>query len=141
MNIKEIFGVDGNIIWEEHESESGKMYQIGYLEEEKSDEEKEKNKLTKKVPFSVDVDWKINSAASFYEAFQKQTGITNYSLKYFFSDYDPYLYTLYFTNIEHYDYHFTDATGDRYRCNTYRNGNHLVSYNSKDARVVKIEGK
>jgi hypothetical protein len=97
--------------------------------------------LTKKVPFSVDVNWQINSAATFYEAFQKKTGIASYSLKYFFSDYDPYLYTLYFENLEHYDYHFTDATGDRYRCNTYRNGNHLVSYNSKDARIVKVEGE
>ena len=51
-----------------------------------------------------------------------------------------YAYTLNFQNvgITHYDYCFTDGTGDSYQCNTYEDGFHYINYNSDNPTIVSI---
>jgi hypothetical protein len=129
------------ITWEEFESEKGKKYQVGYLEKNEVNGEDPEKKLMDKKNFGIAVSWPVTINSDWILTsgdVKSRAAITQYALyKYNGSTYD---YKLYFTNTEHYNYLFYDETGDSYRVNTYRNGDHFVRYNSEEPKIVYIKG-
>ncbi|MFC5045571.1 hypothetical protein ACFSTE_18635 [Aquimarina hainanensis] len=128
-----------DIIWEERTSKNGKKYHIGYhknaeiLEGASSD----------KTPFSIEVYWPATDNDNWIvqdSSFIATTGISRYSLNKDRPWYKVYKKILNFTCQVHYDYYFTDETGDIYECNVFRNGNHYVQYNSDKPNIIHVKG-
>jgi len=88
------------------------------------------------------VDWPVHNPKKWVTTTSEQSetsGITRYSLSE-----NPilslYEYSLWFTNLDHYDYYFVDETGDIYECNTFSNANHVVQYSSDKPTIQKVKG-
>ncbi|MCJ1452324.1 hypothetical protein MMC28_002666 [Mycoblastus sanguinarius] len=141
---------DGSIQWEEATSKKGRPYRVD--KEKASDTEKGTHKpaLMAKRDFTIVVNWPVTKdwVATSPEV-QQIAGITRYKLIYYPQPDTPpgqdpppiwYDYTLWFTNTEHYDYFFTDKTGDHYENNTYLDRDHFIQYNSDDPTIVSITG-
>lgn len=47
-------------------------------------------------------------------------------------------YSIVFTNEAHWDYYFKDESGDTYRNNTFRNGDHSIMYHSEKPNIVSV---
>jgi hypothetical protein len=135
-NLKDLDN-DPNIVWEKRISANGKEYSIGYHK----DAEKLDTSL-EKTPFNTTANWPpVFSSAPWIvqtSAFIGLTGISRYALDQ--RSASLYTYKLHFTNQVHYDYYFTDNSGDIYECNTFRNGDHYVRYNSDSPTIINISG-
>lgn len=126
-----------DMIWKEKISKNGKKYYIGY-----SKTAKKLGKLGDKKPFNQEVDWPVAGNDNWIvqdNAFIAKTGISRYTL-YENPWYKFYKYRLKFTCQEHYDYYFTDETGDIYECNAYVNGDHNVQFDSDKPKIMHIKG-
>jgi hypothetical protein len=134
----EILEENPNIVWEKRISKNGKEYHVGYP---KIDEKTEN--LQNKVPFEVDVNWPRTDGEGDWivqsGSFITTTAISRYKLLKQ-PWYKIYGTVLHFTCQEHYDYYFTDESGDIYNCNVYANGNHYVQYNSDRPNIMHIKG-
>lgn len=125
-------------------SKNGNKYQVGYLNEEDAlkDASHSYGNLESKSTFFQEVDWPVENPQTWVTITSEEietTEITRYSLSdnYRMSYYD---YRLLFTNLKHYDYYFVDEDGDIYECNTYRNGNHYIRYNSNKPTIKMVKG-
>lgn len=130
------------IVWKEMKSEQGKTFEVGFLESEtKSDEA---NLACANLSgFHIDVNWPVGDASwKYFKEGDKEfdvAAIHRYTLhRYSGPTYD---YILEFSNDKHYNYAFCDEGGDIYTCNTFRNGDHFVRYNSDKPTIVAISGK
>lgn len=126
-----------NIIWEEQLSSKGNKYYIGHLEQ---DDSSIKDTSDGKEDFGITCDWYPSEFETWKNTspdFARITGIKSYSVNKYGGIYS---YIINFKNTEHYDYTFFDETGDSYTCNTFRNGEHFVRYNSLKPRIVYIKG-
>ena len=98
-----------------------------------------------KHDFTIKVDWPVTGTGagtgwvSTSAEVQQIAAITRYKLIRNTPP-DPFEYTLFFTNTEHYDYYFTDKTDEHYENNTYINRDHFIGYNSDDPTIVSITG-
>ena len=127
-----------NIVWEKKISKNGKEYHVGYHK----DAEKLET-LSDKPPFNIAVNWPATDNDHWIvqdSSFIAETGISRYSLNKKRPWYKIYKKILNFTCQVHYDYYFTDETGDIYECNVYRNGNHYVQYNSDKPNIMNVKG-
>jgi len=129
---------DPNIVWEDRISKNGKKFKIGYHKDAEM-----LDKSYSKKPFNVKVDWPVVPESTTWivqsSSFIEETGISRYYLN---NDttIPPYVYFLNFTCQVHYDYYFTDESGDIYQCDVFRNGNHYVAYNSDSPNIMNISG-
>jgi hypothetical protein len=126
------------IVWEKKISKNGKEYHLGHHKDAKK-----LKKSSDKNPFSIQVNWPATDDDSWIvqdSSFIATTGISRYSLDKNRPWYKIYKKVLSFTAQEHYDYYFTDETGDIYECNVYYNGDHYVQYNSEKPNIIHIKG-
>ncbi|VXB49759.1 conserved hypothetical protein [Flavobacterium sp. 9AF] len=126
------------IVWEKRISKNGKEYHVGYHEDAERLET-----TSDKVPFSIKVDWPATNSSDWIvqdSSFIATTGISRYSLDKDRPWYKYYKIVLNFTAQVHYDYYFTDETGDIYECNVYSNGDHYVQYNSEKPNIIHVKG-
>lgn len=88
--------------------------------------------FTRLNPFGITVNWTVDNGSETWnntsDEVKKTTGITRYRL---LSPNGFYRYRLEFTNVENYNYTFSDETGDTYGVNTWSNGDHSVRYDSQ----------
>ena len=139
-NLKDLIN-DPNIIWEKKISKNGKEYQIGYHK----DAEILELSLEKK-PFGVHVNWHpVDHFDADWISGESKYSITSIS-EYKLMDYGRdsplfFQYALHFKNEAHYDFWFQDKSGDFYECDTYRNGEHCVCYNSDRPIIQYAIGK
>ncbi|WP_420551203.1 hypothetical protein [Tenacibaculum aiptasiae] len=130
---------ESNIEWKEFITKQGKKFEIGYLD---TDEKTSTTiKTSSKKPFQINVDWEVRKIKKWINTtpdVKTASAISKYAL---YNQHGiTYKYRLEFVNSKHYDYHFTDASGDTYSCNTFRNGTHFIRYNSSAPNIVTIEG-
>lgn len=93
--------------------------------------------------FDINVNWVVTENMGPWilttPEFQAITGITRYKL---YRNHDSgFQYHLVFTNIDTYDYSFTDQSPDTYGKDTYAFNNHTVGYNSNSPNIVHIHGQ
>ena len=94
-----------------------------------------------KSEFSIDVYWPVSDSDEWIPTSSnviKETGITRYALYKTHGDESFHQYTLRFTNIETYDYFFTDEISDFYQSDAYSNGDHYVQYDSEKPNIVAV---
>lgn len=122
------------IHWHEFASRHGQKFEVGYLDEGDALAHDER-----KTPFGIGVSWPVGDSRwkATTSVVKQRAAITRYAL---YQTSGQYQYILYFTNTEHYNYYFYDETGDYYQCNTFRNGDHWVRYNSNMPDIVYITG-
>jgi len=102
------------------------------------------NNVKAKADFGITVDWRRQGTMNWNatsKTVQDTAAITQYILKEHSTDSDGDIHcTLYFSNTEHYGYHFYDHTGDKYWVSTWRNGDHSVYYYSQKPNINYITG-
>ncbi|KAF7368177.1 hypothetical protein MVEN_00136800 [Mycena venus] len=133
------------IVWTTHMSGNGNEYRIGTLPDADAQAEDRAGKDATggkfpKEDFGIDVKWSngdMNWKATSSDV-QTTAAITQYDLYWKKGDVWPYM--LWFTNTENYNYLFFDETGDSYRCNCWRRGNHWVQYRSDKPTIIFITG-
>jgi hypothetical protein len=143
---------DGTIEWEDRISENGKPFRIGRKINAEDAAPKEattgEKAVESKKPFDINVRWQITSFNPYPilwvptdDPARGTAAITRYNIWDSLSAGIIYRFGLTFTCTEHYDYYFTDATGDKYQCNVFVNGDHYINYNSADPTILHIKGK
>jgi hypothetical protein len=130
--------IEEMIEWEVCTSEKGKKFRVGFLKG--SDTHAGEQADSGKQDFGISVVWPVLSNHWNYQpsSVSNISAITRYAL--YRNSGDIYEYRIEFTNTEHYDYHFYDETGDSYRCNTFRNGDHFIDYDSDKPAILYIRG-
>ncbi|PPU73626.1 hypothetical protein XcuCFBP2542_16380 [Xanthomonas cucurbitae] len=93
-----------------------------------------------KRDFGIDVNWPLtdNAWTDTNQDVKSTAAISRYALGP--NGGGTWAYILHFSNTEHYNYYFSDKTGDGYQVNTFRNGDHYVRYNSSDPAITFIKG-
>lgn len=136
---------DDAIQWEERVSEHGKKYRVGRLRDENAEQEATQT-VSARLPFSIDVDWTPIEGNTDWMAtdsrVRDRAKITRYCIVANEMMYPQYWYecTLWFSNTDHYDYYFTDGTGDTYECNTFLNRDHWIWYETREPNIAHIKG-
>ncbi|KAJ5205221.1 hypothetical protein N7472_001669 [Penicillium cf. griseofulvum] len=131
---------NGSIEWHEATSKKGKPYRIGVRKA--GTEAAPKPKAGEPDVGGIDVYWPPTNDPTWIDTpppVQNIAAISRYYLNY--TEGGFYQYILFFTNTQHYDYHFQDETGDTYRCNTFRNDDHYVQYNSSNPTITHVSAK
>lgn len=126
-----------DIVWKRKISKNGKEYRVGYLKDE---EKFDTNEKLDADSFDADVDWPVSDKDKWKvqkSSFLNKTAISRYKLE---NRTFIYSYQLNITCQEHYDYYFTDASGDIYNIDAFANGNHYVNYNSDEPTIKHIKG-
>jgi len=113
----------------EGKSKLGKAYEFGPLEEKKEE-------VKSGAPLAT-VYWVPGTPWTQTSPDIQALGISRYQLTDNGSS-SFYRYTLGFTNTKGWGYAFTDQTSDTYDCDTIRNGDHYVSYNSSKPIIVNV---
>ena len=147
MSDQPVSSNDGPIQWEEATSKRGKSYRVDKQKTGDAENGKHKPALMDKHDFTIQVNWPVTDSGDWVTTsseVQRIAAITRYKL---IRNPPPgpsediwFEYTLMFTNIEHYDYYFTDKTGDHYENNTFINRDHVIQYSSDDPTIVSITG-
>lgn len=134
------------LVWEKATTQNGDTYEVGRdkAEVQKAEEAKgegDDSTADFKKGFTVSVNWTLGDGnwQSTDPDVSKTTAITRYRI-YRNEGVKLFKYSLEFTNLEHYDYYFTDGEGDNYECNTWLNGNHVVRFNSPIPKIVQVKG-
>jgi len=130
------------IQWETATSKNGALFKVGRPKTEGVIENEPGNKNN----FGIIVNWPVAAVAAGWvtttEDVQKTAAISRYMLEDTTGDDSRYgyRYRLTFSNTKHYNYYFSDKTGDDYQNNTYLNADHTISYNSADPTIVYVVG-
>jgi hypothetical protein len=125
-------------VWVEQKSQQGHPYAVKHLKAELTSAVAP---VTAKQGFSIDVNWPVsNGWVTTTQEVQQVAAISAYNL--WAADGLIYKWELAFINIngDHYNYYFQDDTDDQYNVNTFRDGDHEVSYNSEGPRIKHISG-
>ncbi len=101
----------------------------------------EKKQLNEELDVSsasgwVDVNWPAGSYHSPTIQAVQNIGISNVDMGYYSI---IWKYNLHFENTSGWGFQFKDATGDIYRCSTFRNAWHYILYNSKDPTIIRVK--
>ncbi|MEU3072549.1 hypothetical protein [Streptomyces laurentii] len=138
------------IQWEDAVSERGAELRIGHAQDDGTTEQSRAIVGEgDKIAFTETVDWPPNGDEWVYTSadVKKTTGITRYKLYDQSNKWRPperpsvWQYILCFTTEKTYDYYFSDASNDCYRCDVFvTSRDHYVQYNSTDARIISVTG-
>ncbi|KAF8598341.1 hypothetical protein BDV93DRAFT_526788 [Ceratobasidium sp. AG-I] len=132
--------VPSDIEWRKEKTYLGKDYEIGFLRGSQP-----QPKDPRSLPsFAVPVNWSVAHAGAWNEwkatsnEVQERAAISRYNLYEYIGA--NWRFMLQFTNRAHYTYYFEDQTGDRYRVDTWRNGDHYLRYNSDHPTIILVDG-
>ncbi|THH26550.1 hypothetical protein EUX98_g7639 [Antrodiella citrinella] len=135
MNVRD------DLVWETAVSMKGVEFKIGSAGDANAANEPAREKAKK--PFDIkgrreptgEPEWRRTP-----DDIKNKAAISQYLLVDHMNDFLIYRYTLVFESSEHYNYYLYDESGDHYQVNTFLNGKHSVSFNSRKPTIVRVTG-